>query len=104
MADNKNIDNASSKSSDASKQPSQAGPFGSITQNPQPQSNLQPATNETNNTQTASAKFGNLPIKPDEGPWDSLTKGRAMKKSDTPVDPTDERYLHISDDEGSGSK
>ncbi|KAG8667122.1 hypothetical protein FPOAC2_12275 [Fusarium poae] len=101
---NKDIDNASSKSSDASKQPSQVDPSGSTTQNPQLQSNVQPATNGTNTTQTAVGQIGNLPIKPDEGPWNPHTQGRALKESDTPIDPTDERYLHISDDEGNESK
>ncbi|CEI40321.1 hypothetical protein FVEN_g1751 [Fusarium venenatum] len=101
---NKTIDNASSKSSDASKQPSQVCTSGSTMQNPQPQGNVQPTTNGTNTTQTAVGQIGNLPIKPDEGSWNPLTQGRALKESDTPIDPTDERYIHISDDEGKESK
>jgi hypothetical protein len=99
----KNLDNASSKSSDASKQPSQAGSSGSLTQNPQPQSNVQSTTNETNTTQTASGKFGDLPIgKADDPPWDPVTMGRAVNNPKKPVDPTDPAHLDISDDEEKG--
>ncbi|RGP74267.1 hypothetical protein FLONG3_6179 [Fusarium longipes] len=98
----KNPDTASSKSSDASNRPSQAGPSGLSAQNPQPQGNVKPTADGTNTTQTGSVKLGDVPIN-DIGavtapPWDPLTKGRALDPK-KPVDPNDPTYIEVSEDE-----
>ncbi|KAL4729464.1 hypothetical protein ACLX1H_003884 [Fusarium chlamydosporum] len=91
--------NPDSTSSDASKQPSQPGPSGSSEQNPQPQSNVQSTTTETDSSQAASDNNAILPIgKANDPPWDPVNMGRALIKNTD--DPNDPAHLDISDDEG----